>query len=92
VTANRARAVGTSSRLRHTGPVKLTALALVLALAGCAVRAAPPATTHPASPAAPIGRLAGPPASLRPGAVSYPDAPPAALSAAPAHTGHHQTP
>jgi len=56
------------------------------------VRAAPPATTHPASPAAPIGRLAGPPASLRPGAVSYPDAPPATPSAAPAHTGHHQTP
>jgi len=43
---------------------------LVLALVGCAPRAYRVDPTHPAHPSAPIGRLAGPPAALRPGVVT----------------------
>jgi hypothetical protein len=58
--------------------------ALLVLLAACAV-AAPP---HPeaARPDAPTGRLAGAPASLRPGVVSYPDVP--AAHAAPVRHHH----
>jgi hypothetical protein len=62
------------------------------ACAACAAHAPPPGATHPASSSAPIGRLAGPPASLRPGAVSYPDVPITAPSAPPPHSGHHHAP
>ena len=57
--------------------------AALLFLAGCAVAAPalPPAVT--ASP----GRLAGAPATLRPGVVVYPDVP--VVRAAPAEHHHH---
>jgi hypothetical protein len=42
---------------------------LLLVLASCAPRAYRVDATHPASPSAPTGRLAGPPAALRPGIV-----------------------
>jgi len=61
---------------------------LVLA-AGCATAPALPAD-HPASPSAPIGRLAGAPPSLRAGVVTYPDVP--ALRTAPAEPHHHHQP
>ena len=74
-------------------PRDLTGFAASLLLLGaCAVRAAPAPATHPASPAAPIGRLAGPPASLRAGAVSYPDVPIGERAAPPPHHGHHHAP
>jgi len=57
----------------------------VLALAGCAPRAYRIEASHPASPTAPIGRLAGPPAALRAGVVEPAPAPPAA---APEHHHH----
>jgi len=72
---------------------RLLAPALVVAalgLSACAVRAAAPPATHPASPAAPAGRLAGAPASLRPGVVVYPDVPAARAPAATPH--HHHAP
>jgi hypothetical protein len=58
---------------------------LVVLIAACAVPA--PALPEVARPDAPVGRLAGAPASLRPGVVSYPDVP--ATRAAPAHHHHH---
>jgi len=61
--------------------------AILLVLAGCAIAVPPPAPTSPASPQAAIGRLAGAPATLRPGAVVYSDVP--ALRAAPAPIHHH---
>lgn len=45
-------------------------LVIVLLLASCAPRAYRVDASHPASPSAPIGRLAGPPVALRPGAGS----------------------
>ena len=45
-------------------------LALIFA-GGCAVAVPPVAADHPSSPKAPIGRLAGAPATLRPGVVDY---------------------
>ena len=47
--------------------------AVLLVLAGCAVAAPKPPVV--ATPEAPIGRLAGAPAALHPGVVSYPDLP-----------------
>jgi len=61
-------------------------IALVV-LAACAAHAPALPADHPANPAAPVGRVAGAPASLRPGVVSYPDVP--AVRAAPAHDHHH---
>jgi hypothetical protein len=58
-------------------------------LTACAVSANPPAPSHPANAAAPIGRLAGAPAALRPGVVAYPDVPPLRTEPAPEHH-HHQ--
>lgn len=66
----------------------MRALVLVFALAGCAVTVPPVPAGHPASVQAPAGRLAGPPATLRPGAVVYDDLP--KLATPPAH--HHHTP
>jgi hypothetical protein len=48
----------------------------LLVLAGCTVHRAPSPATHPANPAAPAGRLAGAPPSLRAGVVDYQDVPP----------------
>jgi len=61
-------------------------LFLALAIAGCAVTPPPPPAAARAD--APTGRLAGAPASLRPGVVTYPDLP-AAQTAPPAHHHHH---
>ena len=58
---------------------------LVILLAACAVPA--PARPEAARADAPTGRLAGAPAALRPGVVSYPDVP--ATRAAPEHHHHH---
>jgi len=46
------------------------------------------AADHPAQPSAPTGRLAGPPASLRPGVVQYPDVPAVRSEPPPAHHHH----
>jgi hypothetical protein len=62
---------------------------LVIAfVAGCAVAAPQLPADHPANPQAPPGRLAGAPASLRPGVVKYEDVP--AVRTAP--PGHHHHP
>lgn len=63
-------------------------LAIVLLLAACAVPA--PARPQAARPDAPAGRLAGAPATLRPGVVRYPDVP--AVRAAPPPHHHHPQP
>jgi hypothetical protein len=60
-----------------------------IALAGCAATVPPLPADHPADPHAPIGRLAGAPASLRPGVVKYDDVP-AHREAPPEH--HHHAP
>jgi hypothetical protein len=44
---------------------------ICIVLAGCAVSRPPLAATNPANPAAPTGRLAGAPATLRADAVKY---------------------
>jgi hypothetical protein len=62
-------------------------LVLVLGIAGCAVSRAPLASTSPANPAAPSGRLAGAPATLRSGVVQYDLAP--VRQEAPAEHHHH---
>ena len=49
--------------------------ALVLA-SGCAATAPAITASHPASPEAPAGRVAGAPPSLRAGVIAYPDVPP----------------
>ncbi len=64
-------------------------LVLIL-VGGCAVDPAALAPTHPASSRAPVGRLAGAPASLRPGVVEYPDVPAMRTEPAPQH--HHHAP
>lgn len=48
----------------------MRALALLLAT-GCAAHAAPLPPDHPASARAPVGRIADPPATLRPGVAAY---------------------
>jgi hypothetical protein len=58
---------------------------LLVLLAACAVPA--PARPEAARADAPTGRLAGAPATLRPGVISYPDVP--ATRAAPEHKHHH---
>jgi hypothetical protein len=58
-------------------------------IAGCAVAPAALPAGHPANAAAPTGRLAGPPASLRPGVISYPDIPAHAADPAAEHHHHH---
>jgi molybdopterin-guanine dinucleotide biosynthesis protein A len=55
------------------GPLAaLLAGLLAASLAGCAPRALAVTADHPASPDAPAGRLAGPPAALRSGAAEAP--------------------
>jgi hypothetical protein len=63
---------------------------LVLAfVAGCAMAPASLPASHPASPSAPTGRLAGAPATLRAGAAVYADVPPLRTeTAAPQHHHH----
>jgi hypothetical protein len=74
--------------VRALVPAALLAACLA-ALTGCAPAALTVTLEHPASPDAPGGRLAGPPAALRPGVVEA--APPAGAPAQPAHDhrGHH---
>jgi len=60
--------------------------AALLLVAACATHAPLPAD-HPARSTAPTGRLAGAPASLRPGVASYPDLP--AQREPPPPTHHH---
>lgn len=60
-------------------------LVLVGLLLGCAPASKRPPADHPASPTAPTGRLAGPPAALRAGVADTP-------APAPAPAGHeHDT-
>jgi hypothetical protein len=54
-----------------------------LLLIGCAPKPYVPPASHPANPAAPTGRLAGPPPALRPGVVETPPQP--APAPAPKH-------
>jgi hypothetical protein len=54
-------------------------------LVGCAPTATQMAPDHPANPDAPVGRLAGPPAALRPGVANAPAPEPAN-----GHAGHRQ--
>jgi hypothetical protein len=62
---------------------------LVLVLcAGCAIAPAPLSAEHPANPSAPAGRLAGAPATLRPGAVVYDGVPALRTTPPPAHHHH----
>lgn len=61
--------------------------ALALLLTACATAAPALPADHPANPRAPIGWLAGAPASLRPGSVKYDDVP--ALRTAPPPMHHH---
>ena len=65
----------------------MRAAALALALAGCAIHVPAPGPADPANPRATPGRLAGAPASLRPGVVTYPDVP--ALRRGPPDMHHH---
>jgi hypothetical protein len=61
---------------------------VALMLASCAVPRAPLVSTSPANPAAPTGRLAGAPATLRAGVVQY-DLPPVREQAPAEHHHHH---
>ena len=61
--------------------------ALVCLVAACAVAPPPVPATHPANRAAPVGRLAGPPATLRVDVVRYTDVP--ALRAVEPPPMHH---
>jgi hypothetical protein len=63
---------------------------LLVLVASCAVQAPARVQTHPATPTAPIGRLAGSPPALREGAITYPDVPP--VRSEPAGEHHHHTP
>jgi hypothetical protein len=67
----------------------MRALALML-LAGCAIDAPALAPANPASISAPTGRLAGAPATLRPGVVAYPGLPAITNTAPPIHHHHGQ--
>ena len=61
---------------------------VMIFVASCAIAPAPLPASHPASTSAPVGRLAGAPATLRPGVVTY-DLP-APRRDEPAH--HHHAP
>jgi hypothetical protein len=67
-------------------PTALVVLLLAVASA-CAVRPAAMTVTHPANADAPVGRLAGAPPALRPGAVTYEDVP--AMREGPDEGGGH---
>jgi hypothetical protein len=66
----------------------LFAAAILANLPGFATRPAPIAATDPANPSAPAGRLAGAPATLRPGVVDY-QLPAPKTEPAPEHHHHH---
>jgi len=68
----------------------MRALALSIVLAGCAVDAPALAPANPASASAPTGRLAGAPATLRPGVVTYAGLPAIINTPPPPH--HHHSP
>ena len=78
--------------------MRLLAGVLGALLAACAPRVARVGAEHPASPEAAVGRLAGPPAALRPGVVdlSVPVKPVETRggggAAADPHAGHGQSP
>ncbi|MCX5747034.1 MAG: hypothetical protein NT062_31575 [Proteobacteria bacterium] len=74
---------------RLTLIIVVVVLVVVVTGGGCAIDPDRP-VGHPASPTAPIGRLAPAPPSLRPGVVAYPDVP--LVRAAPEHHHHKQTP
>jgi hypothetical protein len=57
-------------------------------VAACAVAPAPLPASHPANAAAPASRLAGAPATLRPGVAGYTDLP-APRANEPTHHHHH---
>jgi hypothetical protein len=67
------------------------AASFAVALGACATAPAALPAAHPANPSAPTGRLAGAPATLRPGVATYADVP--ATHAEPAepavHHHHH---
>ena len=67
----------------------MRALVLCLFITACAIEAPSLPATHPANPSAPVGRLAGPPATLRLGVVSYPDVPVTRTAEPPAQHHHH---
>ena len=60
----------------------------LLVATGCAVDAPALDAQHPANPAAPNGRLAGAPATLRPGVVDYKDVPALRTGDPPIHHHH----
>ena len=74
--------------LRRVAIATFASVALAMLAGACAkeLRALP--ATHTASRAAPVGRLAPAPPSLRPGVVVYPDVP-AIRPAAPVDHSHH---
>jgi len=61
----------------------------VVVCAGCAVAVPSLPADHPANPRAPTGRLAGPPATLRPGVVTYSDVPVHRDEPSDMHHHHH---
>lgn len=63
-----------------------------LALGACAPSSAPITPDHPANPDAPIGRLAGPPAALRPGVVSLTEPTTPDAARATGHEHHDMSP
>lgn len=65
-----------------------TILATILA-GGCASTAPAIPASHPASPQAPAGRLAGAPPSLRAGVIAYPEVPPLETERPRGHEHHH---
>lgn len=60
---------------------------MIVLLASCAADPLALPAQHPANPHAPVGQLAGAPASLRPGVIAYPDVP-VGKPAEPAHHHH----
>ncbi|MBX3156045.1 MAG: hypothetical protein KF773_08595 [Deltaproteobacteria bacterium] len=81
-----------AERSSRPGLVAALAVALAFAVAGCAVTAPVLPSMHPARTSAPAGRLAGPPASLRPGVVAYPEVPAVRTEDEGGHHHHHHTP
>ena len=63
-------------------------VAFLLLLAACAAPKRTVPSSHPASREAPTGRLAGAPASLRPGVVDYKDVPAMREGESKAGSGH----
>lgn len=74
--------------LRRVAIATLATVVLAMLGAACATNRRALPATHTASRAAPVGRLAPAPPSLRPGVVVYPDVP-AIRPAAPVDHSHH---